>query len=79
MAKRMFEFVCEEGHLAEKLISDDVRETECKVCGNKSFRIMSKPMIKLEGVSGDFPGAYYSWEAKRAKQIAQERKQSAAD
>jgi len=34
-------------------------------------------MVKLEGVTGDFPGAAMQWERKRAEKVAAERKQSA--
>ena len=34
-------------------------------------------MVKLEGVTGDFPGAAMQWERKRAEKLAVERKQSA--
>lgn len=79
MAKRMFEFVCDDGHITERLISDDVRESECRECGKPATRIMSKPMVKLEGVTGDFPGAYYSWERKRAEKLAADRKRTEAE
>lgn len=77
MPKRIFEFVCTEGHLTDKLIDSECRTTDCKVCGNPAERIMSTPMVKLEGVTGDFPGAAMQWERKRAQRIAAERKANA--
>lgn len=79
MPKRIYEFVCVEGHLFEKYIDTEIRSTECKECGNTANRIVSKPMVKLEGVTGDFPGAAMQWERKRNEKIKQEQKQSAAD
>ena len=47
------------------------------VCGQPAIRIVSKPMVKLEGVTGDFPGAAMQWERKRNEKMAQERKSAA--
>lgn len=61
MARRMFEFVCDNGHIHECLIDSEVREKECPVCGNVATRIMSAVRCELEGITGDFPGAYAKW------------------
>ena len=76
--RRIFEFVCEKAHISERFIDDSVRTTECAICGSKASRIVSKPAIKLEGVTGAFPGAYDRWERIRAEKLAQERKQNAS-
>jgi hypothetical protein len=34
-------------------------------------------MVKLEGVTGSFPGAAMQWERKRNEKMAQERKSAA--
>jgi hypothetical protein len=34
-------------------------------------------MVKLEGVTGDFPGASMQWERKRAEKIKAEQKGAA--
>ena len=77
MSKRIFEFVCAEGHLFDKLVDSECRTTHCRVCDKPAERIISTPMVKLEGVTGDFPGAAMQWERKRAQRIAAERKASA--
>ena len=65
MPKRIYEFICENDHITEAYIDSELRTNECKVCGQPAIRIVSKPMVKLEGVTGDFPGAAMQWEAKR--------------
>lgn len=77
MPKRIFEFVCTDNHLFDKLVDSETRTTDCKECGKSATRIISTPMVKLEGVTGDFPGAAMQWERKRAEKLAVERKQSA--
>jgi len=79
MAKRIFEFVCKDGHLTEAYIDSELRTTKCKVCDQTADRIVSKPMVKLEGVTGDFPGAAMQWERKRNEKIAADQKKSAAE
>lgn len=78
MSKRIFEFVCTEGHLSEKFVDSETRQIHCPVCDNAAERIISTPHVKLEGVTGDFPGAAMQWERKRAEKIKQERKANAA-
>ena len=77
MARRMFEFVCGEGHLFDKLVDSIVRVTHCQICDQPADRIISAPMVKLEGVTGDFPGAAMQWERKRAEKIKAEQKSAA--
>ena len=77
MAKRIFEFVCKDGHLFDKLVDSELRATPCKICDKTAERIISTPMVKLEGVTGDFPGAAMQWERKRAEKLKAERKSAA--
>ena len=77
MSKRIFEFVCTEGHLFDRLVDSECRTTDCKECGKVATRIISTPMVKLEGVTGDFPGAAMQWERKRAEKIKAEQKSAA--
>ena len=79
MTKRIYEFVCEDGHLTEAYIDSECRTTNCKVCDQPAHRIVSKPMVKLEGVTGDFPGAAMQWERKRNEKMAADAKKSAAN
>lgn len=76
--KRIFEFLCPEGHLEEKYIDEVHRVAECSVCKAWSTRIVSTPRVKLEGISGAFPGAYDRWERVRAEKLAQEKKKAAS-
>jgi len=75
--KRMFEFLCDDAHLTERLVSDDVRTVKCSACDKEAHRIVSSPTVKLEGFTGAFPDAYARWERVRAEKLAQERKQAA--
>ena len=74
--RRMFEFVCEDGHISEALVDDTVRELSCRACGKHSTRIVSMVRARLEGISGAFPSAYDAWERKRSEKLVQERKTS---
>lgn len=76
--KRIFEFLCSDGHISESLVDDSIRNAACKVCGKDAQRIVSSGMIKLEGITGSFPGAYDRWERVRAEKLKQERKQAAS-
>lgn len=76
MSKRIFEFLCENRHVSEALVSPDTRETYCKECGKSAVRIISAPTVSLEGITGAFPGAYDAWERKRKEKLAVERKQN---
>lgn len=78
MAKRIFEFLCEDNHVTDSYVDSECRQATCKVCGKPSVRIISTPMVALEGTTGSFPGAAMQWERKRAEKIAQERKQRAS-
>ena len=72
--RRMYEFVCEDSHISEALVSSDTREVNCRVCGKKATRIVSAPAMKLEPFTGSFPTAYDAWTRKRAEKLSQERK-----
>ena len=75
--RRMYEFVCEESHISEALVSSDVREVPCRACGKKATRIVSAPATKLEPFTGSFPTAYSQWNRKRAEKLAIEQKSNA--
>lgn len=57
MAKRIFEFICEQNHITEALVDDESRTIKCRDCSGVATRMISMPAIKLEGWSGSFPGA----------------------
>lgn len=74
MSKRIFEFYCENGHTFESYVDSEIRTTPCLECATLAHRIISKPMVKLEGVTGAFPGAYMRWEQKREEKMKQEKR-----
>jgi hypothetical protein len=74
----MFEFVCEDGHAFDKLVDDKIRSVKCIHCDTNATRVVSAPQVKLEGITGAFPGAYSKWERVRAEKLKQERKQAAS-
>jgi hypothetical protein len=76
--RRIFEFLCQEGHVSESFVDDSVRLAPCKDCGKDAERIVSRSNFKLEGVTGDFPGAYSRWERVRAEKLKEERKKAAS-
>lgn len=77
MTKRIFEFLCVDDHLFDSYVDSEIRTTDCQICGKTASRIISKPMVKLEGVTGSFPGAAMQWERKRDEKLKVEQKQNA--
>jgi predicted Fe-Mo cluster-binding NifX family protein len=77
--KRMYEFMCAEGHVTEQLIDEGIRTTVCKECGDSAIRILSTPRIKLEGITGAFPGAADKWVKNRAEKLKQEQKKASQE
>ena len=75
--RRMFEFVCPDGHLTEKFIDDDARHISCPRCGEQSVRLISTPRINLEGFTGAFPGAADKWLRIRVEKHKQATKLAA--
>ena len=75
---RVFDFLCPSGHLQEQFTSVETETIDCEVCGTKAFRQLSTPRVKLEGVTGDFPGAAMKWEKKHQEQLAKEQKRNAS-
>lgn len=74
MAFRMFDFLCEEEHLQERLVSDEVTTLSCELCGKDAHKQLSAPRICLEPFSGTFVGASDKWVRNRAEKLKQERK-----
>jgi hypothetical protein len=52
-------------------------EITCPECGLLSSRQISIPFVKLEGITGDFPGAHRKWELVRREKMAIEKKRNA--
>jgi hypothetical protein len=76
--KRIFEFACPNGHITEQLQDDTIRHIHCPQCEFVAQRIVSAPQVKLEGITGAFPGAYERWERVRAEKLKEERKKNAS-
>jgi hypothetical protein len=51
-------------------------EITCPECGLLSTRQLSTPSVKLEGCTGDFPGAHRKWELVRREKMAIEKKRN---
>ena len=72
-----YDFMCEDFHMFESFINSEDRALPCKICGEEAKRIISCPTIKLEGITGSFPGAAEKWARVRAEKLSQERKKNA--
>ena len=71
--KRIYEFVCENGHKIERYCDYEAQETQCE-CGGSASRTISAPSVKLEGWSGHFPGAAMKFDRIHREKLAAERK-----
>ena len=71
--KRIFDFLCANGHVTEALLDDALYETQCKQCSEVSIRQISAPQFKLDGCSGDYPSAADRWVKVRAEKLKQEK------
>ncbi len=75
---RVFNFTCQQGHTQERFTSVETETISCNVCGAQAFRQVSAPQVKLEGVTGSFPGAAMKWDKKHREQLAKEQKRNAS-
>ena len=77
MSKRIFEFRCEQNHIAENYIDEEVTTISCPTCQCAAPRVISAPRIALEGVTGDFPTAADAWARKheQAARVAEKRRE----
>lgn len=75
MAKRLYDFSCGD-HVFERMTDDSTRFTPCPYCDKEAIRLVSAPNVKLEGITGAFPGAYDRWERVRAEKQSQEVKKN---
>lgn len=76
MARRLYDFKCEDSHITEHFVNDDVKEVQCGECDGKATRIISPITISLDPCSGQFLGATAKWSRMRAEKLALERKQN---
>lgn len=65
------DFKCPQGHVTEKLTES--REITCH-CGEAAERQISGTRIKLDPISGHFPGETMKWAKMRERQIKHEQK-----
>ena len=75
MTRRIYEFLCPDGHTNNEFVDETVRQTECETCGKESTRIVSAVPSVLDPLSGDYPSSTMKWAQNRQQQIQKERKQ----
>lgn len=78
MSRRLFDFLCEEGHATEALVNYEVTQVPCSVCSKPALKQLSAPTIYLEPFSGLHPSAADRWARNRAEKLKQEQKQNQA-
>jgi putative FmdB family regulatory protein len=69
--KRLYDFQCTTCQSQFDKYTEYCATTSCPSCGNDAQKIISAPTIKLEGITGAFPGAAARWEKmhnQRSKQ-----------
>ncbi len=49
------------GIVTEKLCSETTYQIMCPDCGCDATALLSTPSVKLEGITGSFPGAHDKW------------------
>ena len=65
MSRKLFDFFCQDcGEVFEKLVDANIRVIECE-CGSEASRMMGMPTVRLEGITGAFPGAHSKWASIR--------------
>lgn len=47
-------------NVTEKYIDTEVLVIDCE-CGSTAHRVIGMPTVKLEGITGAFPGAHDKW------------------
>lgn len=62
MGKLLRDFRCHQcSRMTERFIEAEANETRCPHCGGVAIRIIGMPTVKLEGITGAFPGAHDKW------------------
>jgi len=60
--RTMRDFLCGHcGQLTERLTDTAYRAIECPECHGDAIEQLSMPTVKLEGITGAFPGAADRW------------------
>lgn len=60
--KRLYDFRCEPCDLVTEEYTEYKTTSTCPSCGGETTKTIGTPHVKLEGVSGAFPGAAIRWE-----------------
>lgn len=56
------DFVCGTcGQCVEKLVDSEYHTIECPECHGDAVQQMGMPTVRLEGITGSFPGAHEKW------------------
>jgi 2-keto-3-deoxy-galactonokinase len=58
--RQMRDFLCECGEITERLVDTQVKQIDC-ACGKQAKQLIGMPTVKLEGITGSFPGAHDKW------------------
>jgi len=72
--KRIYDFLCPDGHVVEKYIEIDTTIIPCEICNQEAIRVVSFAGPCLDPISGDFPSATLRWARGRQAKIKAERK-----
>ena len=78
MARRIFEFRCEDGHITERYIGYETTIVDCEVCNKEATRIISMPQIVLDGSDPVFVSAHDKWARNHEQAAKIERKRNEA-
>lgn len=57
---RVIDFKCDNGHLFENFVEQDVTTSRCG-CGANAKKIVSVPKFALDGTDPGFPTAFDRW------------------
>jgi putative FmdB family regulatory protein len=63
------------GYKFETIRDNSLPSPQCHECGGETRSIISGTSFRLEGTSGDFPGAHMKWEKKRQQKMEHEQSQ----
>lgn len=74
MSIRVFDFLCDFGHVTEQFVDAGTETMPCPRCGGVASRQPAAPRAKLEPFTGAFPGAADKWVRDRESKMAQERR-----
>jgi hypothetical protein len=76
MARRIFDFKCEESHVTEAFVDYETTTIPCH-CGKDAGRIISPVRVSLDGTDPVYVSAYDRWAKRHEDKQKQEAKQNA--